>query len=224
MSSMVLIEIARERDAVAPPEHIKIFTRPINGEISARDGRVFKASDVDAIIAATRARQLDVVIDFDHASELKAPKGDRAPAAGWIKAFENRSGEIWARVEWTSEAARAVRAGEYRFVSPAFKTDKDKNIMFITSVALVNQPALYLDAIASSQANEHDATTAEETQVMTLLGLSPARFAALKGEAAADERERAALEALSTSDQKMCRVLGISPGELLRRGKGSASE
>ena len=225
MSSMVIeIELARVGDATIAPDVILVLPRPINGEITTRDNRTFKVPDIDAIIAATHGRKLDIVIDYDHASELLAPKGQPAPAAGWIKELVNRAGEVWARVEWTAEGAKAVLSGAWRYISPAFRVDKDKNILLITSAALVNQPALFMTALTHEQESEHDATTAEESKIATMLNLSPARFAALKGEAAADEREQAALEALSTSDQKLCRVLGISPGELLRRGKDSANE
>lgn len=38
-----------------------------------------------------------------------------------------RDGAIWGRVEWTERAAAAIRAREYRFLSPSFGFDKPRS-------------------------------------------------------------------------------------------------
>ena len=58
-----------------------------------------------------------LVVDYNH--------GDQSGrAAGWITALEVRGGsELWAQVEWTDEAAEAIRRREYQFTSAEFTSE-----------------------------------------------------------------------------------------------------
>ena len=79
-----------------------------------------------AVIAAASARQNRVVIDYDHQTLNKEKNGQPAPAAGWCKTLEWRSGVglFAVDVEWTPAAAQAIADGEYRYFSPVFTFDK----------------------------------------------------------------------------------------------------
>lgn len=89
-----------------------------------------------------------IPVDYDHLSmEPKSP-GD-GKAAGWIRALDLRENdsELWAEVAWTPEAAEAIKAGEYRFVSPSFVRDyvwkEGKNIgATLIAAAITNHPFL----------------------------------------------------------------------------------
>lgn len=70
------------------------------------------------MLAAFAERGIDMVIDWEHATEVAAPKGEPAPAAAWIDQLELRSGALWGHVAWTPRAGEQVVAREYRFVSP----------------------------------------------------------------------------------------------------------
>lgn len=128
------------------------------GSFSARDGRKFVAgtkSEMEAIVARTRQyhASTDIVVDYDHQSVFGAKDGvgGTARAAGWIKELQVRDDGIWGRVEWTSSALEAIKAGEYRYLSPVIPHRKsDGRILIILNAALTNTPALDLEAAAAS--------------------------------------------------------------------------
>jgi phage I-like protein len=95
--------------------------------------------------------QVGLVLDYDHSSDLAAPEGRPAPAAGWLKQFKVEHGAIFARIEWTADAAEAVKAKKYRYVSPVFEHNKEGKVERILRAALTNNPALInLPAIAAA--------------------------------------------------------------------------
>lgn len=57
--------------------------------------------------------------DYDHAF---AENGN-SRACGWVKELQVRGDELWGLVSWTDSAAAAIRAGEYRYISPEFTYD-----------------------------------------------------------------------------------------------------
>ena len=147
----VVCQIVATSGAPAP-EWVQLFPAPdaVTKKIAARDGRVFKLSDPAAFVASFNAAKHDVPFDLEHASEIKAPNGDPAPASGWITELQDRGGEVWARVEWTSEGAETVQSRKYRYASPAFNTDrKSGEITNLVSAGLTNRPALNMPALAS---------------------------------------------------------------------------
>jgi Mu-like prophage I protein len=99
-------------------------------------------------------------IDYDHLSMDPKKPGDGI-AAGWIVDLELRGNghELWAKVEWTADGARRVRAKEYQFVSPSFVRDyvykNGKKIgTTLVAAAVTNHPFLEgMAAIALSRAN-----------------------------------------------------------------------
>jgi phage I-like protein len=121
-----------------------------------KNGHSFSITDADmaSMVANFGKRQNNqVVIDYEHASEDPAVAlGQAVPAGGWVHAlFMDRSGvkpKLIASVEWTPKAAQMIRAGEYRFFSPAIDwsaTDKltgEPQGATLTSGALTNHPFL----------------------------------------------------------------------------------
>jgi phage I-like protein len=138
--------------ATAAPEWIELLPA---GVFYGRDGRgPFRLDDPTAVIASTTALQMNagLPIDYDHATDFGAPEGRPAPAAGWIRELEVRSGAVWGRVEWTARAANSIVAREYRYVSPVFQFDpKDGSVTRLLRAGLTNNPNLHLTAIASSR-------------------------------------------------------------------------
>ena len=122
------------------------------GQLNARDGRRWRLTDADAVVSATRAAagSLDLAIDFEHQTQHAKQNGQPAPAAGWIRKLQARSGALWARVEWTARAAAMLKAREYRYLSPTFFHAPDGTVMRIEGAALTNAPALAMPALASS--------------------------------------------------------------------------
>ncbi len=138
------------------------------GTVSGRDGRgpyvVGDRPAMEAIVAATvaRSKATDLYVDYDHQAIFGAVPGvgGNAPAAGWIKDLQVRDDGIWGRVEWTAAAAEKLRAGEYRYLSPVFKSDDAGRIQWIFNAGLINTPNLELAAVAASDrglsTQEHD--------------------------------------------------------------------
>ncbi|MEL6781936.1 MAG: phage protease, partial [Pseudomonadota bacterium] len=130
------------------------------GEFSARDGRgPFMSGDLasmQAIIERTLAyhQATDIVIDYEHQTMLAEDNGLPAPAAGWIKALKATDAGIMAEVEWTERAAAAIRADEYRHISPVFTHAKDDagEVGLILNAALTNAPALDMAVVAARAA------------------------------------------------------------------------
>jgi phage I-like protein len=160
------------------PEWIQLV--PAGDEITALDGRKFKNTDPAAVVARFNKHPLDIPLDWEHATEVKAPKGEMAPAAGWIKELEVRAGSIWARIEWTARGSASVCSKEYKYVSPAFTHDKTGKVHEIASAALTNHPALVLKALARAQQDQDTATASAthgesdmDKELMAILGLKP---------------------------------------------------
>jgi phage I-like protein len=160
-------------DLVTPPEWIELIPA---GSFHGRDGRgPYRLDDPAAVIAATMELRMraGVPIDYDHATDLAAPLGGPAPAAGWITEFAVRSGAIWGRVEWTARAADAIRAREYRYISPVFQFSAEEGrVTKLLRAGLTNNPNLYLTAI--SAAGDEDGKMDELlNKLREILGLEP---------------------------------------------------
>lgn len=167
------------------PEWIELLPA---GVFRGRDGRgPFRLADAGAVIEATRALRMSagIPIDYDHATDLAAPEGRPAPAAGWIRELAERDGAVWGRVQWTRHGAAAVTTREYRYVSPVFEHRKDGVVVRLLRAALTNNPNLYLTAISSMMTDADDSYAANNaeregesmdlplTEIRSLLGLGP---------------------------------------------------
>ena len=130
-----------------------------SGTVTPRDGRpaiiVGDEAGMKAIVEETLSylAETEMMIDYDHQSLFGAVEGvgGTAKAAGWVKEFDVRPDGIYARVEWTAAAKAAIEAGEYRYISPApVSNRKSGKVSRIINAALVNMPALDLEAFAAS--------------------------------------------------------------------------
>lgn len=189
------------------------------GSFMARDGRgPWVAGDQAAMTAIVeRTRQYhgatDIVVDYDHQSVfgVKDGVGATAKAAGWIKELQVRGDGIWGRVEWTASAAAAIKAGEYRYLSPVIPHRKaDGQIILILNAALTNSPALELATVAASALFPKETDEGNDMdKILTALGLP----------AGSDETAvLSAIHALLTSSTAMARAAGLTdkakPGEV----------
>ena len=159
------------------------------GTFSTNDGRgPFFNVDPEGVVARTRAAMRGgLVINADHATDRAAPQGLPAPAMGWIRDFRVVVGAIGGQIQWTERGAAAVKAKEYRFVSPVFSFDppagRDESartgrIKQILRAALTNNPALsQLPAIAASHRVD---LSAMEKKTCADLGNSESDYAASK--------------------------------------------
>ena len=156
----------------AVPGEVQLIPAPdANGYIAGRDGRTYLWDDQarTEMLRQFAERGIDVVIDRDHASELLAPSGNEAPAAGWVKQLDMRAdGSAWGLVEWTPRGGEQVSHREYRYVSPVFDYEPaTSRIARLVSVGLVNKPNLRLQAL-----NREEPTVKLSAAIAAALGLS----------------------------------------------------
>jgi len=108
---------------------------------------------VQQMIANFSKFDIDVVVDFDHATEEWSSVGDTAKAAGWIKKIWREDDGLYGEVEWNADAAEAIAAGEWRYISPSWWTDAQDPVTGdaigwrLVSVGLVNRP--YFDELGA---------------------------------------------------------------------------
>lgn len=124
---------------------------PAGEIVTGRDGRTWRNPEPGSVVQRTLDLGRDTPLDWEHATELKAPKGERAPAAAWIKELQVRDGAIWGRVEWTDAGRASVANREYRYISPVFHFHRDTRVIQrITSAGLTNSPNLFITALNQS--------------------------------------------------------------------------
>lgn len=136
------------------------------GTFTGRDGRSW-INDNPASVVSASFRYPKLPFDMEHATELKGPKGEEAPAYAWIDALRvNDDGSIDAHIEWTADGEAIVRGKKYRYYSPAFFNTADAQVTRLSSAGLTNKPNLYLPALNSEN------TMTVPVQIATVLGLA----------------------------------------------------
>lgn len=151
------------------PEWVEVL--PPGPSVQGRDGRTW-SYEPGAVMAATLAHGVDLPFDYLHATELKAPNGEEAPAAGWVREYRlNQRGAMEARVEWTERARNAINAREYRYVSPVFLFDQDGRIHRFSSFGLTNKPNLAIKALNAEQSPLNPENTMDLAAILAALGL-----------------------------------------------------
>lgn len=123
------------------------------GSVDGRDKRHWQVSNPQQVIDWCKQQRRDIPVDIEHATELKAPKGEPAPATGWISPDTLRveEGHIVGKIAFNHED-NPVANKEYRYLSPVLLYDTTTlEVIGITSVGLTNQPNLYLSALNTQQ-------------------------------------------------------------------------
>lgn len=191
-----------------------------HGEFAARDGRPGpgKTWKVDDAAGTRLAAQLNavtaatpVVIDYEHQTLHAPTNGKPAPAAAWIQRVEWRTGQgLFAEVQWTPAALTAVKAGEYRYISPVIVYDAAGNVQSVAMAALTNYPALLgMDAVvAALNTLTPTPPTPQQTQE-SHMDLLTALLAAIG--LATGTNEATALTAVSTMKAELDALRGKPP-------------
>lgn len=149
------------------PTRIMVFAA--GGALALRDGRSYRV-DLARLAARYKADGLKIPLDINHATEVKAPLGERADPVGWITALEQEGAALYATVEWIDPAAAPALLKSYPYVSPAFPARAGeaqwlKSVALVASPALANQPAL-------AGARTHTRQERSMQTVITALGLA----------------------------------------------------
>lgn len=108
------------------------------GPVRTADGRgPYRVNDIPSIVSASMAGG-KLVLDECHATDLAAPRGQSAPARGWIVELQARADGVWGKVDWTPEGRSLVLG--YRGISPAIVHRRDGTVLAIARASLTNTP------------------------------------------------------------------------------------
>lgn len=169
-----LTGLALNVEGSAAPQWAQLV--PAGPVVAGRDGRRWRMEDPARVVEAFAANGADLPLDFEHATQLKGGRGERADAAGWIEALEVRAGSIWGRIAWNAEGSAAVASRAYRYLSPVFRFDAGTGaILAMVSAGLTNNPNLHLAALNAAQPEN---TEPVDKTVLEALGLKPEATAA----------------------------------------------
>ena len=133
----------------AKPVTLEIIPAPgANGLLPARNGRRQRITDMGKLAAALNAQSTHARVDFDHRSEPQSPLfAGTTEAEGWLSDYRlNHRGGIDAAADLGTLALDRVRAKRYRYISPALLLTANDDVVGLSSIALVNNPNLPLDA------------------------------------------------------------------------------
>lgn len=153
------------------------------GRFGGRDGRQWVNDQPDAVIASITAMNRQVVLDEEHATEIRGAKGEPAPARGFFVDYENRQGAIYGKVDLNAIGQQKLKDREYKYYSPAYYYEPStRRITGLSSVGLTNKHNLDLPALNTPQPNEESPmdctaiavalglnTDATETQIMAAI-------------------------------------------------------
>ncbi|MBP7517182.1 MAG: hypothetical protein KA768_05060 [Desulfobulbus sp.] len=194
------------------PERVQLIPA---GAVVGRDGRQWVLDDPQQVVDRFIEQGTELPVDIEHSTELRAPKGEPAPAAGWVHQLEVIDGAIWGAVNWNETGRGLVGGKQYRYLSPVILYNPgDGSIKGLTSVALTNRPNLHLPALnfenmgsvpekGSGPANNQGDTTPEEQPmlkaVLAALGLPE------------DATEATAVNAVKELNTKLASAMNAQP-------------
>lgn len=174
------------------PEWVEVL--PPGPSVVGRDSRTW-TYDPAEVMANTLAHSkgADLPFDYLHATELKAPLGDDAPASGWAREYRvNERGALEARVDWTAKARNSISEREYRYLSPVFTYDDSGRIHRFSSFGLTNKPNLLIKALNAEQTTTTENIPMLAAAIRAALGLP---------ENATEEQAVAAIQALKDAKE-----------------------
>lgn len=151
----------------AAPARVQLI--PSGPTVFGRDGRRFVFDDQAGmdVLRAFAERGIDLPIDWEHASQHRAPRGESAPAAGWITHLTVERGDLVGDVAWTPQAAAQIGRREYRYISPVFDFEPATGrIVRLVSAGLTNLPNLHVQAL-----NQENSTVSLSAALAAALGL-----------------------------------------------------
>ena len=166
MTQTIHLFSALPDSGATPPGEIHLLPA---GTFSGQDGRgPYHLRDAEALIQASM-RGGKIPVDENHATDLAAPRGEPAPARGWITAMHARADGVWGTVEWTNAGAALMADRAYRGVSPVITATKAGVVQRVLRASLVNVPNLPLTSL------HHQETTMDfMTQLREALALDKA--------------------------------------------------
>jgi phage I-like protein len=164
------ISIALNAQNGTVPEWVELI--PPGPIVKGRDRRMWQMEDSQRVVDASNAwaKANGAPLDVEHATQIKAPQGEPAPACGWFAEYRvAANGAIEARVEWTDLGKGYVERREYRFISVAFDYDLGSyEILMIVGGGLTNRKNLSVAALNSETENKEKAMDKELLKALDL--------------------------------------------------------
>jgi phage I-like protein len=200
-----------------PPEWLELI--PAGEVVKGRDGRTWINPFPESILTAFNAKGCDLVIDFEHSTELKAPYGEPAPAVGWVDSLRLKGSAVLGRVAWNHIGKAAVLSRSYRYYSPVFQYEKSTGrIVSLSSVGLTNQPNLRLPALNNENMRAYSGKaplefSEEQLKIARLLGNTLEDIAKYGMESAATQST-----GLSVEEAKIAWLLGVTAEDIKKYG------
>ncbi|MGD9767833.1 MAG: phage protease [Pseudolabrys sp.] len=127
------------------PDWIMLLPVGADGMVRTVDGRgPYRVGDLAQLAAhSITAGGGALPIDENHATDLAAPRGEPAPARGWVDKLDVRRDGIWGHVAWTSTGRDLLIDRAYRGISPVIVHDaKTNDVQRIARASLTNVPNL----------------------------------------------------------------------------------
>jgi len=124
--------------AGAPPKEFRLFGL---GVTDTKKGKFKLTSEgMKKCLDAALDWGVRMVIDFEHQSFMGSIVG-AVSAAGWFTLAGRADGLYAVDIDWTEKAATMITKREVKYVSPAFHTTKDGEIVEIVNCAVTVMPA-----------------------------------------------------------------------------------
>jgi phage I-like protein len=121
-----------------PPREFRIL--PYGETQTSKGPMVCDGHACDDVMAAYRDQGNELGIDYEH--QTFAEPVQPAPAAGWFNLEQRADGLYATNVRWTPKAQAHLRAGEYRYFSPAVDLHPEtRRVQKLHNLALTNLPA-----------------------------------------------------------------------------------
>ena len=195
--------------APAKPVALEVIPPPgATGLLPSRNGRRQRVADAAKLATVLNAQPLAARVDFDHRSEPASPTFSGTTAAeGWLSQYRlNARGGIDADIALGPGALESVRAQRYRYVSPAVLLNATGDVIALSSIALVNNPNLPLEApTLNSEA------TMDEKELQAKQAKLDEREAAVKSRE--DDADKAALNAAAQAVDTAIEAARVLPAQ-----------
>jgi hypothetical protein len=150
LAGPVELDAASGAEGAAAPDWVTLL--PAGPDIAGRSGRRFQLprEAAEAVVAAFRTNGADLPVDLEHSTEIKGPKGEAAPAVGWIKELRvTGAGAVEGRVDWTGAGRGLLAERADRYLSPSVVFDRaSRTIRRLVSAGLTNKPDFRMPALA----------------------------------------------------------------------------
>ena len=107
----------------------------------------------EALQKVAETQKDDILVDSDHSSE----KGGSTEAKGWLSKLTFKKGiGLMGTIKWTNIGRSLIQNRVFRWLSPSWILNDNKEPMLMTSCSLTNKPSQYgrIDPIINSKSNK----------------------------------------------------------------------